>query len=46
MIFLGLPKDKFKELTDYVYQEPHDHLMMVELNRNKLYRNFNPISQT
>ena len=38
-----MPKDKFKELTDYVYKDPHDHLM-IELNRNKLYKNFNALT--
>ena len=41
--FLHMPKDKFKELTDYVYKDPHDHLM-IELNRNKLYKNFNALT--
>ena len=41
--FLNMKKEKFKELMDYVYQDPHDHLM-IELSMNKLYRNFNPLS--
>eukprot|EP01045_Picozoa_sp_COSAG04_P052521 COSAG04_NODE_22431_length_355_cov_0.605469_1_plen_98_part_00 len=41
--FLHLPKDKFQELTNYVYKGPHDHLM-IELNRNKLYKNFNALT--
>ena len=41
--FLHMLKDKFKELTDYVYKDPHDHLM-IELNRNKLYKNFNALT--
>ena len=40
--FLHLPKDKFAELTSYVYQNPHDHLM-IDLNNHKMYKNFNPI---
>eukprot|EP01050_Picozoa_sp_SAG11_P047843 SAG11_NODE_25286_length_360_cov_980.298851_1_plen_120_part_11 len=35
--YLNLPKDKFRELTNYVYQKPHDHLM-IELSQNKLYK--------
>ena len=41
--YLNLPKQSFKELTDYVYQKPHDHLM-IDLSNNKLYKNFNPLS--
>eukprot|EP01051_Picozoa_sp_SAG22_P001197 SAG22_NODE_44_length_24912_cov_33.648894_28_plen_186_part_00 len=41
--FLHLPKDKFQELTNYVFKDPHDHLM-IELNRNKLYKNFNALT--
>ena len=41
--FLHMPKDKFKELTDYVYKDAHDHLM-IELNRNRLYKNFNALT--
>ena len=41
--YLGLPRDKFKELMNYVYKKPHDHLML-ELNTNKMYKNFNPLS--
>ena len=41
--YLGLPRIKFKELIDYVFQKPHDHLF-IELNTNKMYKNFNPIS--
>ena len=43
--YLNLPKQTFKELTDYVYQKPHDHLM-IDLSNNKLYKNFNPLSIT
>ena len=38
-----MPKVKFKELTDYVYKGSHDHLM-IELNTNKLYKNFNALT--
>ena len=41
--FLHMPKVKFKELTDYVYTSSHDHLM-IELNTNKLYKNFNALT--
>ena len=41
--YLNLPKQSFKELMDYVYQKPHDHLM-IDLSNNKLYKNFNPLS--
>ena len=41
--FLHMPKVKFKELTDYVYKGSHDHLM-IELNTNKLYKNFNALT--
>ena len=41
--YLNLPKDKFRELTEYVYQKPHDHLM-IELSQNHLYKNFNPLT--
>ena len=41
--FLNLPKDKFHELTQYVFRDPHDHLM-IELNRNRLCKNFNALT--
>ena len=41
--FLHLPKDKFAELMAYVYKNRHDHLM-IELNTNMLYKNFNLLS--
>ena len=42
--FLHLPKDKFRELTDYVFNEPHNHLM-IKMGVVKLYKNFNDIEQ-
>lgn len=38
--YLNMAKDKFRELIDFVFKDPHDHLML-ELNTNKMYRNFN-----
>jgi hypothetical protein len=42
--YLNLPRDKFRELVEHVYQSPHDHLM-VQSNTNKLFRNFNLLQQ-
>ena len=42
--FLHLPKDKFRELTDYVFDQPHNHLM-IKMGVVKLYKNFNDIEQ-
>ena len=41
--YLNMAKDKFRELIDFVFKDPHDHLML-ELNTNKMYRNFNHLS--
>ena len=43
--YLHLPKDRFRELTNFVYQKPHDHLM-IDLSNNKMYKNFNSLSIT
>jgi len=42
--FLHLPKVKFKELIDFVYDKDHNHLL-IELYTGKLYKNFNTIVQ-
>jgi hypothetical protein len=41
--YLNMAKDKFRELIDFVFKDPHDHLML-ELNTNKMYRNFKHLS--
>jgi len=38
--YLNMAKDRFRALIDFVFQSPHDHLML-ELNSNRMYRNFN-----
>jgi len=43
--YLHLPRDKFKELTDYVYDKKHNHLLL-ETNTNQMYKNYNTITQT
>ena len=41
--YFNMAKDKFRELIDFVFKDPHDHLML-ELNTNKMYRNFNHLN--
>ena len=43
--YLHLTKDRFRELTNFVYQKPHDHLM-IDLSNNRMYKNFNSLSIT
>ena len=43
--YLNLPKPQFRELTDFVYKKPHDHLM-IDLSNNHIYKNFNPLTLT
>jgi len=40
--FLHLPKVRFKELIDYVFDKSHNHLM-IELNTGQMYKNFNTL---
>jgi Cdc6-like AAA superfamily ATPase len=39
---LHLKKDKFSELMNYVYDKPHNHLM-IKFNTLDLYKNFNTL---
>ena len=43
--YLHLSLDRFRELTDFVYQKPHDHFM-IDLSNNRMYKNFNSLSIT
>ena len=43
--YLHLPRVKFKELTDYVFDVPHSHLMIVPAT-GQLYKNFNKLTLT
>ena len=40
--YLNMAKDKFRDLIEYVFKGSHDHLM-IELNTNRMYRNFNKL---
>ena len=41
--YLHLPKTQFKELTDYVFDKKHNHLLL-ETNTNAMYKNFNTLT--
>ena len=37
--YLHLPRTQFKELTDYVFEKKHNHLLL-ETNTNSMYKNY------
>ena len=41
--YLHLPRTQFKELTDYVFEKKHNHLLL-ETNTNSMYKNYNTIT--